>query len=432
MNKTILFFRFKAGFSARMLPLFLLLPTATAEAVAPFENHTGIQNEYIDTEFSHEKNSIQISQQYRCNPNPEQAVVPGEPAGQVGDPAFCPQINEPAYSFDKGPVVLFDEGHSNWATISPHPTSPVVGRYFAFGELLKADGYVVKINKGVISKQTLEGVDILVIVHPLPAEYLTFYASVNRYGFNPKAFEEVEVFSNTEVQAISNWIASGGALLLNAEHVPFIYPIQTLLAALGLSMWKNTVGGFPIQQYFIKAAPDHPIFKGRYNEENVDKVPFVGGGANIEILDSIATGEVLFKYPFPTLGMESTAEAYLASGLAAICDELYPPPRSWTKAPECQPIWNTYQSGTKWLNAAGHQPAVALEHGLGRVVVFSEFSTFTTQVYEENGEMLRGYGGLPIGEEPLKTGGGILPESDRERVQQLVLNVMRWLAFLIP
>lgn len=77
----------------------------------------------------------------------------------VPDLTFRPPIKNPAYPKGKGPVVLVDEGHFNFHTIS--------GRYRPFAELLERDGYVVRPLPGAFHIDSLRKGSILVIVTPL-------------------------------------------------------------------------------------------------------------------------------------------------------------------------------------------------------------------------------------------------------------------------
>jgi len=57
-------------------------------------------------------------------------------AQQLPDRAFRPPIDTPSYAPGTGPVVCLDEAHHNFHTLDD--------RFWAFGELLRRDGYVVR------------------------------------------------------------------------------------------------------------------------------------------------------------------------------------------------------------------------------------------------------------------------------------------------
>src|SRR3712207_5972099 len=82
-------------------------------------------------------------------------------AQQIPDPAFNPSIADPAYAPGAGPLVLLDEAHHNFHTAS--------GRYQAFANLLRRDGYVVEASKTPFTEASLARGRILVIANALHA-----------------------------------------------------------------------------------------------------------------------------------------------------------------------------------------------------------------------------------------------------------------------
>src|SRR5215471_5821228 len=80
-------------------------------------------------------------------------------AQPVADPDFKPPIEKPSYPEGKGTVVLVDEAHFNFHTVS--------GRYQTFADLLRRDGYVVQASKEKFSKESLKAGKILVIANAL-------------------------------------------------------------------------------------------------------------------------------------------------------------------------------------------------------------------------------------------------------------------------
>ena len=54
-------------------------------------------------------------------------------AQQVADSAFAFPTQDPAFSPGSGPQVCVDAGHHNFHTLD--------GRYYAFGKLLRGDGF---------------------------------------------------------------------------------------------------------------------------------------------------------------------------------------------------------------------------------------------------------------------------------------------------
>lgn len=71
--------------------------------------------------------------------------------------SYSPHIENPAYQAGAGPVVLIDEGHQNFHIMS--------GRYYAFANVLRKDGYRVLPLSGPVTRESLSGCRILVIAN---------------------------------------------------------------------------------------------------------------------------------------------------------------------------------------------------------------------------------------------------------------------------
>ena len=77
--------------------------------------------------------------------------------GQVPDKSYKPTVSDPAYRFGEGPLVCLDEAHNNFHTLE--------NRFWAFGELLRRDGYMVQASREKFSAAALEHCRILVIAN---------------------------------------------------------------------------------------------------------------------------------------------------------------------------------------------------------------------------------------------------------------------------
>lgn len=75
--------------------------------------------------------------------------------GQRPDKSFDPTVSDPAYEAGVGPLVCLDEAHNNFHTLE--------NRFWAFGELLRRDGYVVESSREKFSAAALARCRILVI-----------------------------------------------------------------------------------------------------------------------------------------------------------------------------------------------------------------------------------------------------------------------------
>ena len=147
------------------------------------------------------------------------------------DTDFRPEITLPAYPAGEGPTVLIDQAHFNYHTAD--------GRYSAFAELLRRDGYLVQGSDQPFSAETLAEGRVLVIANAL--------AEQNAQSWdlpNPSAF------SAAEITAVSQWIRDGGSLLLIADHMPMPGAAADLAAAFGI-LFNNG--------YAVRSADGEPI-----------------------------------------------------------------------------------------------------------------------------------------------------------------------------
>ena len=281
-------------------------------------------------------------------------------AQQLPDPDFNTSIENPAYK-KEGPRVMFDEAHHNFHTTE--------GRYKPFFDLLMNDGYRVVRNRQPFSKSTLGSFKVLVIANALGAE------EDDDEGADSSAFTE------EEIQAVHDWVRSGGALLLIADHAPFGGAAAALASKFGIESSKgytfdpqNSVAGSPSHLIFSrenKLLGTHPIIEGR------------GEAERINILRSF-TGQS-FKGPeesMPILKLADTA----------------------TDAPSFQSQNTT--------SAAGRAQSIALKFGKGRVVVQGEAAMFSAQI---------------AGAEKRPMGMNVAGYDNK----QYLLNVMHWLSGLL-
>src|SRR5262245_3521690 len=104
------------------------------------------------------------------------ALVTGTVHGQpLPDTGFKPSLEKPGYPNGYGPIVMIDETHFNWHTVT--------GRYSPLAELLRRDGYAVQASKSAFSKDTLSRGNILVIANAVNERNKT-----NWFPPHPSAF----------------------------------------------------------------------------------------------------------------------------------------------------------------------------------------------------------------------------------------------------
>ncbi len=281
-------------------------------------------------------------------------------AQQVPDTSFTHPIAKPQYAPDQGPVVFIDGAHHNFHTID--------GRYQTFAKVVAADGYQMRGNEVPFTKETLAECKILVISNPLHES--------NQGNWQ---LPTPSAFSKAEIQAVKDWVKSGGRLFLIADHMPFGGAVQDLGKAFGVE-WNN---GFAMDNR--RRSMEHftwknglllvgPITEGQTPTEKIDDVVTFTGSA--------------FKLPKGATPILQLNQDYT----------LLEPEQAW-RFEEKTP----YQSGSGWYQAAH------FEFGKGKVVVCGEAAMFSAQ--------LGGPNQTPFG----------MNSPEAKQNPQLLLNIMHWL-----
>ena len=280
-------------------------------------------------------------------------------AQQLGDSAFVPDFGPPAFDRGTGPRVLLDEAHANFHTLS--------GRFQAFGRLLTLDGFVVEAGRTPFTRESLEGVDLLVIANALDPRNEGDWSLPTPSAFTPD-----------EISAVWSWVGDGGSLLLIADHMPFPGAAEDLGAAFGFSfnngfaMDPGGQGGVVVLRRSDGGLTDHPIT--------------AGGG---EPIDSVAvfTGQA-FQSP-----SGATDLLVLSEGWVSLMPDT---------------AWQFHES-TPRVDVSGWAQGSVLEVGRGRVAIFGEAAMFTAQ--------RAGPGGAPMGMNA--------PQASQNA--RFVAGVVRWL-----
>jgi hypothetical protein len=117
-------------------------------------------------------------------------------AQQVPDRTFKPSIGSPAHTHGKGPMVCLDEAHANFHTLDD--------RFWAFGELLRGDGYVVRATTATFDRRSLGQCSVLVISNAQPS----------RGSWTDYPYPTPSAFTAEEVDATRQWVHGGGQLLV--------------------------------------------------------------------------------------------------------------------------------------------------------------------------------------------------------------------------
>lgn len=288
---------------------------------------------------------------------------------QENDTAFDASLSCPAYAEGVGPRLLIDEAHRNLHTAQ--------GRYAAFAQVAKNDGYRVEAWTKPFAAGELPEKAILVIANARGEKAPTDAA-----------------FQPGEIQALRQWVEGGGSLFLIADHAPFGTAAQSLAEAFGIRMSDGHVRDAQHQAaqlpgpYFIEFTAasgllgDHAILRGRSPGEKINRVVTFGGQA----LSAAPPAVALLR---------------LGAGAESVAD-----PNSADSA--VQPV-------------GGRAQAVAVEIGKGRVVIAGEAALFGAQVISGEAARRAGLDG------DLRFGMNHPGTDDR----QFLLNALHWLSGLL-
>ena len=260
--------------------------------------------------------------------------------GQVPDRSYRPVIAEPAYSQGEGPIVCLDEAHNNFHTLE--------GRFWAFGELLRKDGYQVEASREKFSASVLAACDILVISNA--------QLDIEEWGDYP--YPTPSAFSDDEINALQTWVEDGGSLLLIADHMPLAGVASDLAAAFGVTFYNGfAVTGFKDFNQ-LDAAFDKPTIFSIKTNTLISSV-ITQGRSSSETVTSVRsfTGQA-FQAP------ES------AQPVLVLPDDfvLLMPETAWEFSPD-----------TKTISAGGWLQGAVLSFGNGRAAFFGEAAMFSAQ-----------------------------------------------------
>jgi len=300
------------------------------------------------------------------------SLLAGCNTGQIPDKSYKPVIANPAYQKGKGPLVCLDEAHNNYHTLN--------GRFWAFGELLRRDGYVVKANKKKFTSDVLEGCRIMVIAN----------AQLDLEGWGSYPHPTPSGFTDEEISAVQAWVQNGGSLLLIADHMPLAGVASKLASAFGVTFYDGfAVAGFSDEKSRDAAFGIPTIFS--IDAHTLIQSPITAGRNKVESVTSIRsfTGQA-FRAP------ES------AQPLMVLPDDfvLLMPDEPWVFTPD-----------TKTIPVGGWLQGAVMPFGSGRAGFFGEAAMFSAQITD----------GEPSG----------MNAPMAEQNFQFVLNVMHWLSALL-
>lgn len=298
-------------------------------------------------------------------------VVGGCSAGDKIDTQFDTRVESPAYRAD-GPRVLFDEAHRNWHRAG--------GSYRPFVRLLGSDGYRVATTSKRITAEALRPYAV--------------YLVANAVGANER--NDAAAFDDLECDAIRDWVASGGSLLLVTDHYPTGHAAESLAARFGIQLSKGDVSD---SMAFDPAfEPTHLVFSRKNG--GLTAHPIVEGRSAAERIERVLTftGEAVRANP-PAVGFLRLSDTAIARS-----------PKATVEHKGSDVIVSvTYEDP---VPLPGWSQGVALEWGKGRVVVLGEAAMLTARLRRNDGVRI----------------GMNVPGYDN---RQLALNLMHWLTRLL-
>ena len=189
------------------------------------------------------------------------------------DTEFNSDIEIPTYENGKGPKILIDGAHHNFF-VQADFIKP-------FSDLAKADGYQTIVDSLKFTPEYLERFEIVMIITALPFDFTTKDEVTNEI-----------TFSKEEINSLYKWVIKGGSLLVFSEHAPFDQAINPLLNQFGIESsigraidslnYNKKIGNtgwieFTHQNRGLKS--NHPIIKGRTEEERITRLMTFGGSA---------------------------------------------------------------------------------------------------------------------------------------------------------
>jgi hypothetical protein len=287
-------------------------------------------------------------------------LVTGSSSQQLGDTSFVPHIEKPQFEIEKGPVVMIDEAHHNFHTMN--------GRYFAFAEVLRHDGYRVEPNTSQFNLDSLGACSILVISNAL-----------NERNIEDWSLPTPSAFADEEIEIVRQWVESGGALFLIADHMPFGGAAEGLAAVFGFE-FSN---GFAMDT--LKEGRD--IF--RRSDGSLRTHEITDGREPSGRIDSVAT----FMGQAFKVNRDHEPIIVFDSNYVVLLPEV---------------AWE-FDETTETMPIGGRMQAAAMEYGKGRVFVSGEAAMFTSQTAP---------GGISVGMTSPEAAGNL----------QFLRNIMSWLS----
>jgi hypothetical protein len=306
-------------------------------------------------------------------------------AQMAPDPKADPTVQNPAYKTSH-PKLAIDQAHGNIHTKD--------GLFQPFAQLAANDGYQVVANTNDFTKDSLKGIDVLVISNPL--------GNLSNDNNN-----STPAFTQAECDAVYDWVQHGGSLFLIADHAPIGDAAQPLAQRFGTTLGNNVVfdtnpDNFTGEGPTVLVFSDRnhllgksPIIQGRSESERIHLlVAFTGESV------SIPKGATALLILSPTAGVVSNGKDI---------EPMFDKDAAKAKAAR--------EAALKKAAAGAQAMAIAFASGKGHVVISGEAGMMTAQVFEQKQKD----GSVKI----VGTMGWEVPGNDD---RQYVLNILHWLS----
>ena len=300
------------------------------------------------------------------------SLLAGCEGGQVPDKSYKPVVNDPAFEKGKGPRMCLDEAHNNFHTLN--------NRFWAFGELLRRDGYVVKASRNKFTLDVLNECRVLVIAN----------AQLDLEGWGSYPYPTPSGFSDAEIEAVQQWVTDGGSLLLIADHMPLAGVASKLASAFGVEFHDGfAVAGFSDEKSRDAAFGIPTIFS--IDTETLIQSSITAGRNENESVTSIRsfTGQA-FQAPTSAQPVMVLPDDFV----------LLLPVKAWE-----------FGADTPTIPVGGWLQGAVMPFGSGRAAFFGEAAMFSAQLTD----------GEPSG----------MNAPMAEQNFQFVLNVMHWLSGIL-
>lgn len=278
-------------------------------------------------------------------------------AQQAPDREYRPAIAKPRHAPGSGPAVCVDEAHHNFHTLGD--------RFFAFGELLRRDGFRLRPHTQAFAPG-LDGCDVLVISNAQP----------NGGAWDEYPYPTPSAFTPAEIAVVKQWVNEGGSLLLIADHMPLAGAAAALAAAFDVEF----VDGFAQRE-----TGDEPDLFTREHDTLRDHAIVRGDGDPVTVVRTF-TGQA-FRAP----GAEPLF--VFPAGYVQLLPE-----KAWRFTPE-----------TRRMPVDGWLQGAVKRVGQGRAAFFGEAAMFSAQ--------LAGPDRVPVGMNSPGAG----------QNHRFVLNLLHWL-----